>query len=263
MKTNNTLQTALGLQHQAQQVYYAALVLKSALTNSPAVLVRKAVPAVAAKAAVVAQTAKSARAATPAVTAANNTIGYGFGELYLNSPAYPVGTAIPAISAKPASLAVAAVPAVVAVPAVTAVSSPAVEAITGWENAIQINKSANLIEIIAELPYSAGVGIVGSNLLSIGEITPSKLQANAWIDSPASLTPKPYPLDLAIPTLEQYLYKYAQECDCTITDIIRLVNGVSTPCKRLVINLYPLSTFDLLSELAQLALVEYTQSVGS
>lgn len=263
MKTNNTLQTALGLRHQAHQVYYAALVLKSALTSSPAVLVRKAVPAVAAKAAVVSQTAKPARAATPAITAANNTIGYGFGELYLNSPAYPIGTPIPAISPKPASLAVAAVPAVLAVPAISAVSSPLVEAIKGWEDAIQINKSANLIEIIAELPYSRGVGIVGSNLLSIGEITPAKLQANAWIDAPASSTPYPRPLDASIPTLEQYLYKYAQECDSTITNIIKLVNGVSTPCKRLVINLYPLPTFDPLSELAQLSLVEYTQAVGS
>ena len=263
MKTNNALQTSLGLDHQAHQVYYAALVLKAALTNSPAVVVRKAVPAVAAKAAVIAQTAKPARAATPAVTAANNTIGYGFGELYLNSPAYPIGTAIPAITAKPASLAVAAVPAVVAVPAVTAISSPAVVAIAGWQDAIQINKSATLIEIIAELPYSAGVGIVGSDLLSIGEITPSKLQANAWIDQPASSTPKPYLEDLAIPTLEQYLYKYAQQCDCTITDIIRDVNAVSTPCKRLVINLYPLPTYDPLSSLAQLNLISYANVPGS
>lgn len=263
MKTNNTLQNSLGFSHQAQKVYYAALVLKSALTSSPAVVVRKAVPAVAAKPAVIAQTAKPARPASLAVTALNNTTGYTFGQLYLNSPAYPVGSGIPAIPAKPASIAVAAAPAVVAVPAVTPISSPPVEAIKGYEDAIVITKSTSLINIVVELPYSAGVGIVGSNLLSIGEITPSKLQANAWIDAPAYINPTPYPLDGLIPTLEQYLYQYAQECDHTITDIIRLVNGISTPCKRLEINLYGLPTWDYLSPLAQFSLIQYTPYVGS
>ena len=45
MKTNNKLQDSLGFSHQAHKVYYAALVLKAALTPSAAVLVRQAVPA--------------------------------------------------------------------------------------------------------------------------------------------------------------------------------------------------------------------------
>jgi hypothetical protein len=263
MKTNNPLQNSLGFLHQAHKVYYAALVLKAALTPSPAVLVRQAVPAVAARAAVLAQTAKLARASSVAVAASANTVGYAFGELYLNSPAYPIGTAIPAISAKPASAAVTAVLAVVGIPAVAAVSSPEVKAMPGWEDAIKITKSATVINIIAEFPHNTGVGIVGSNLLSIGEITPSTLQANAWIDAPASPGSHPYPLDANIPTLEQYLYKYAQQCNHTITNIIRDVNGVSIPCKRLEINLYPLPTFNPLSASAQLGLVQYAPVAGS
>jgi hypothetical protein len=262
MKTNNTLQNSLGLQHQAHKVYYAALVLKAALTNSAAVLVREAVPAVAARAGRPDQLARPARAATAAVSAANNTVGYVFGQLYLNSPAYPIGTAIPAIPAKPASQFLPGITEIVAVPAITAVSSPEVQAIKGWEDAIQIIKTQELITIIAELPVINGVGIVGFDYTKIGEITPVTLQANAWLNAPASSVPIVWDEDKSVKTLEEYFYKYLQLSDHTTTDIIRIHDGVSISCKRFEISLYPLPTFNPLSTAPQLGLVEYSSTLG-
>jgi hypothetical protein len=263
MKTNVLLQNKIGFQNDAQRVLYAATVLKSALTNSVAVLVRPAVPAVAAKAAVIAQTAKTARAATPAVAASANTTGYGFGELYLNSPAYPIGTAIPAIPAKPASAAVVGVPAVPAVPAVTAVFSPAVVAIKGWEDAISIAKISSTITISAELPVVRGVGIIGSTGTFIGEITPTALQAAAWLEDIVYALGQVDNSDALVTTLEQYLYKYALNCEHAVTDVLRNVAGVSTPCKRIVVTLYPSNTFDPIAVDTQLSKVSVAANPGS
>ena len=209
MKSNVALQASLNLSHASQKVWYAANVLRAACTSSPAVLVRAAVPAVVAKPAIIAQTAKLARTASLPVPAANNTTGFGFGEIYLNSPAYPAGTAIPAITAKPASLAVVGVDAVLPVPAITAVSSPAVVALPDQQNTVMIDRTVpGVIGITVKFPRNTGVGIVGSQAKRIKEFTPSTLQASAWIDGICS-NGAIYALggDLPTETLEEYLYR--------------------------------------------------------
>lgn len=268
MKANIGLINSLNLRHHGQKVWLAAHQLKAALTNSPAVTIRAAIPAVKAKPAVIAQTAKPARPASAAVTSANNTTGYGYGELYLNSPAYPANTPIPAISAKPASAEVLAAPAVVAVAAKPAIVLPPVMALRGWSDAIQITKTAQELTVIAELPIAASVGLVGSNMLVIGEITPPTLIAPAWLDGYQDQFAI-IPDDPKNPvTLEQYLYNQMTELmdtsiDTVVTDITRIVNGESVACKRLVTTLYPLPGFDLESKSLQLELVEYAQNLGS
>jgi hypothetical protein len=238
MKTNYPLQTSIGARNPGQKVWYAAHVLRSALRNSPAVLIRAAVTAAPAKPAVIAQTAKPLRVATPAIPGSENTMGYGFGELYLNSPAYPIGTAIPAIPAKAASLAVIGKEATLAVTPVSAITSPAVVAIKGWEDAVTILKTATELTVIAELPVLTGVGLVGSPKIVIGEITPSTLQANAWVSEIAYSLGEANPDTILAPTLEQYLYNHALECDHLVTDVTRIIDGVSIPCKRVVVTLY-------------------------
>ena len=208
MKSNVALQASLNLSHASQKVWYAANVLKAACTSSPAVLVRTAVPAVAARPAIIAQTAKPARPASLAVPAASNTTGFGFGELYLNSPAYPAGTAIPAIPPKPVSNAVVGVAAVLPVPAITAVSSPAVVALPDQQNTVMIDQTVTgVIGITVKFPRNTGVGIVGSQAKRVKEFTPSTLQAPTWIDSKGNNSPI-YALggDLVTETLEDYLH---------------------------------------------------------
>jgi hypothetical protein len=272
MKSNIALQNSLIFANVGQKVWYAAHVLKSALTSSPAVPVRTASPAVVGKRAI---PAYAGFVAAPAVTALSNTTGYAAGERFPGRPAvaaqaasggYAAVAAIPALAASPAyaiGVAVPAYPAVAAraaqaevlpVAAVTAVTSPAVTAIKGYEDAIEITKTLTELTVTAELPVYSGVGVVGSSLLKIGEITPSALQANAWVDTKAfegSLCNSP-DADLATDTLEQMLYRNALLCTNTITDIIRDVNGVNIPCKRLVITLYPDTGFDINSASAQL-----------
>jgi hypothetical protein len=263
MKTNISLQASLRCSNPAQKVRYAAHVLKSACTSSPEVSIRKAVATIPAQPAVIAQTAKPLRPASLPVAAINNTTGFGFGELYLNSPAYPAGTAIPAITAKAASAAVVGKNAVAFQPAITAVSSPKVEAIKGYEDAIQIAISAETIIITAELPYAKGVGIVGSNKLMIGEITPSALQATAWVDSLSESALSSVLPDVSTDTMEQYFYRNALLCDHTITDVVRNVNGVNTSCKRVVVTLYPSTQFDPQLDSLQLNEVYALPNLGS
>jgi hypothetical protein len=265
MKTNVTLHNKIGFQLPSAKVWYAAHVLKAALSNSPSVLVRTAVPTVVAKAAIVAQTAKPARAATAAVTAANNTTGFGFGELYLNSPAYPAGTAIPAISAKPASNAIAAANAVTAVPAVTAVNSPAVVALPGWSDAITITKSSQLrtLTVVAELPINQSVGIVGSQKLSIGEITPSNLQATEFLDYIAyslgqSVADNPEDI-----TLEQVFWRNALACNNSIVDTTKTINGVLVSCKKITVTLYASTSYNFNNDRLQLDQVRVVANPGS
>jgi hypothetical protein len=262
MKSNPALQANIGLSQQAQRAYYAAHVLKSALVSSPPVVISAAVPAIPAKPAVIAQTAKTARAATPAVAASANTTGYGFGELYLNSPAYPAGTAIPAITAKPASAAVVGSAAVVAVPAIAAVTSPAVIALKGWDDEIVIERGTNAITITAELPVLTGVGLVGSDKVVIGEITPAALQANAWVDG--LINPNsPLGTDKASDTLEQYFYTHALQCEHVLADIVRQVNGIAVACKQIAITIYPYTDFNYASSKPQVMKVGYAANPGS
>jgi len=265
MKTNPTLHEFIGFQNPSEKCWYAAHVLMAALTASPAIPLVAAVPAVAAKPAVIAQTAKPARAASLAVTGANNTTGYAFGELYLNSPAYPIGTPIPAIPGKPASNAVVGVPAVVAVPATTAVIAPAVVPLKGYENSIDIKISSSALTITADLPYYANVGIVASQKLVIGEITPAALMASAYLDERASTSGQQASCvdNLSDLTLEQAFYRMAKLCNYVETDIVKAVNGVNMNFKRLVVILYPSGQFDRQSDALQLAYVRIVPTTGS
>lgn len=236
---------AIGLRGAADRALLAAHWLKIGTVSSPAVTITPEVPAIAAKAEVKAQTAKTAiTVAIPARTGAQNTTGYLFGELYLNSPAYPAGTNIPLISPKPASDAVAFVPAVVAVPKVPAVTSPKIDAVKGWNDAITINKTASNIEIIAYLPYASSPLLVGSSTSGIGainEITAPALMAGKWLGENSSAV---LGTELNTPaTVEKYLYKQALELiaesgsTSTIENSTKLVNGVVTPCKKLTLQL--------------------------
>jgi hypothetical protein len=263
MKSNPVLQTSLNCLNAAQITYYCAHVLKSALLSSPPIIVRKAQAAIAAKSEVIAQTAKPARAATTAVLAVNNTTGYAFGELYLNSPAYPIGTAIPAIPAKPASAAVVGVAASPAIPAITEIKTPAIMALKGWEDAITIEKTSTTITITAELPIAPSVGLVGSDKVFIGEITPTLLQAMAWLDEKASNLSDLAINDATILTLESLFYKYALLCDCTITDTVKSVNGINLACKKLIVLLHTEAGYDPDSRLAQLPQIVVTANAGS
>jgi hypothetical protein len=208
------------------------------------VLIRPAVAAVKAVPAVIAQTAKPLRAATALVTAANNTTGYGFGELYLNSPAYPIGTAIPAIGQKPASNAVIGKDAVIGTSASVEVKSPAVVALKGWEDAITIVKSETEIIVTAELPVANGVGLVGSTKTVIGEMTPAALQANAWVSNIVYALGTATPVAEQVATLEQYLYNHALECTHVVTNTMRNIHDFAVPCKKLVITLYPSPSYN-------------------
>ncbi len=256
MKTNVALHNKIGFQEPAQKAWYAAHVLKAALTNSPAIAISPAVAAVAARPAIIAQTAKPARAATAAVLGTANTTGYTFGQLYLNSPAYPIGTAIPAIPGKPASAAVAASPAIVAVPAVAAISSPAVTAVLGWADAITITKTqaTNLLIVVAELPIYQGVGIVGSQKSVIGEITPTALQASSFVDVVVSATGQSAMCvdNAADTTLEQVFYRNALLYNGVIEDVTRTINGVAVSCKRITFGVTPPTSYDFNSNLMQL-----------
>jgi hypothetical protein len=238
------LLNSLGLANASQKAAYAAHVLKAATVSSPAVTIVPATPLVPAKPEVIAQTAKPARPATALVTAAANTVGYGFGELYLNSPAYPIGTAIPAIPLKPASLAVVGVPASPAIPAVAAVIAPAIAAIPGWSDAIEITKAVGSFKIVAYLPYKSAPALIGAPtglVDGIAEISPATLQATLWRDAVATATPGTAMSEPA--TLEQYLYKQALDLvaapssTSTIETVVKMINGIATNCKKLTLNL--------------------------
>lgn len=101
----------------AQLVAYFAWLLQAGYRPNRGGLIQpeiKAVPEV------LAQPAHPAYPARPAMTAAQNPTGYSFGALYLNSPAYPPNTPIPAIPAKAATAAVAGKPAILGQPKIDA-----------------------------------------------------------------------------------------------------------------------------------------------
>ncbi len=242
---------AIGLRAPADRALIAAHWLKIATVSSPSVTITPEIPAVAARPEVKAQTAKPLRPQTAIVTAAQNTTGYAFGELYLNSPAYPAGTQIPAIPQKPASQEVIGVPAVIAVPKVAAVVSPKIDALKGWEDAIEINKSESNIEIIAYLPYASSPLLIGASTNGIGainEMTMPSLVPGKWIGAKSSNIPG---IETSVPpTVEQYFYKQAQALvaasggTSTIQNSTRLINGLIVSCKKIVLNIFA-TNYDL------------------
>jgi hypothetical protein len=233
------LLNSIGFTTSAQKLVYAASLLKAATISSPAVTISPAIPAIVAKPEVIAQTAKPAREATLAVEGGQNR-GYGFGELYLNSPAYPGGTPIPAISAKPASAAVVGVPAVVGVLATPAVVAPAVTALKGWEDAISIDLQGNKLVVVAEIPVISSNYLIGASA-TVNEITPTALAVDAWVDTKASTTPETITSEPA--TLEQYFYKYAnfylseRPFVGSIVKSSKVVNGVVVATKKITLGL--------------------------
>jgi hypothetical protein len=243
----------IGFTNAAQKVAYAALLLQFGTVPSPAVTLAAAIPAILAAAEVLAKPAYPARAASAAVAAAANTAGVAAGALYLNSPAYPAGTAIPAIPAKPATAAIIGKPAVVAVPAVPAIVAPAVTPIPGWIDAVSTVRTANALTITAYLPVATSPRLFGaatSTVESIKEITPPALIADRWLDAKASNVPET--ITAEPPTLEQYFYKYATQLSgTTVTDVVKLVNGVPVTCKKVVVTVAA-ANYDLTTEALQL-----------
>lgn len=262
MKSNLLLVNALGFQNDAQKAWFAANLLQSCLVSSPGVQISPLVPAIAPKAEIIAQTAKPAILTTiPAVPAAQNTTGKTFGELYLNSPAYPAGTVIPAISPKPASLAVVGVPAVVGVAAIPAVSVPAVAALPGYESMVVLEKTATSCKVTAYLPYNDSPRLIGKSAKgvgNVGEITPSAIVADKWYDTRASNFPTALPT--IQPTVERMLYEAALSLVAaypesnTIETVIKPIPGKILLCHKIVLNL-PASNYDINSESIQLSLV--------
>jgi hypothetical protein len=259
---------AIGLRAPADRALLAAHWLKIATVSSPAVTITPAVPAIPARAEVIAQTAKPARAASAAVVANASNPAHPFGTLFLNSPAYAAGAALPAFPAKPASAEVIGVAAVVGVPTVPAVVSPRIDALKGWEDAIQINKTASNIEIIAYLPYASSPLLVGADTSAIGainEMTMATLTPGKWLGTKSSNTPG---TEVSVPpTVEQYFYKQAQALvalpgsTSTIENATKLVNAspgnaLVVPCKKITLNLaatdYELGVEDL--QLGKLAI---------
>jgi hypothetical protein len=235
---------AIGLRAPADRALLAAHWLKIATVSSPAVTIIPAVPAIPARAEVIAQTAKPARATSAAVAANASNPAHPFGTLFLNSPAYPAGAALPAFPAKPASAEVIGVAAVVAVPLIPAVVSPKIDALKGWEDAIQINKTAFNIEIIAYLPYASSPLLVGSGTSSVGainEMTMPALNPGKWLGTKSSTTLGNE--TVVPPTVEQYFYKQAQALvaqagsTSTIENSTKLINGVVVPCKKVTLQL--------------------------
>jgi hypothetical protein len=242
MKTPSlALLNSLGFTNPAQKLAYAATLLKAATISSPAATISPLIPAVAGKPEVIAQTAKPVRPASLAVPGSANQ-GVGFGELYLNSPAYAAGVTIPAIPEKPASAAVIGVPAVQAVPAIPAVIAPAVVALKGWEDAIliDVDRSGTVLLVNVELPIASSNYLIGAAPM-VNEITPTALTVDSWIDTKASNIPET--LTSEPTTLEQYFYKYAKSYIAErpvvgkIVKSTKVVNGVTLPTKKVTLTL--------------------------
>jgi hypothetical protein len=262
------LLNSIGLSNEQQKALLAAHMLKAATVSSPAVTITPAVPPKAKVPAVIAQTAKPVRAATQPVAASANTTGFGFGELYLNSPAYPAGIGIPAIGAKPASNAVVGVPEIPAIVGVPAVIAPEIKAIPGWFDAISIAKSANGVQVVAYLPFKSAPALIGastSGIDAINEITPASLQPLVWLDQKASLTPETIFSEPA--TLEGYLYKQAlaiigqPDSTSTIENTTKLIGANLVSCKKLTLNLFA-TDYTLGVDELQLSKIGYSSGGG-
>lgn len=279
MKSNPALQTRIGFQNPAQLVWYAAHVLLGACTSSPLIPIRAGSPEIKGKRAV---PAYEGFAGSPAIAAAANTAGYAAGSRFPGrpevpaqaanggylavaripamaaSPAYPIGTAVPRfvpVPARPEQLEV------LPVAATAKVESPKVDALKGWETAIEIIQSGEFLTVVAELPVYGGVAIVGSNKLVIGEITPSTLQATEFLQPNVSSSGigSSIAFEPAGATLESVLYQNMLLCEHAVNDSIR--NGIN--CKRITATLYPSSAFDPSSDDLQLAEISTTSSVSN
>jgi hypothetical protein len=241
MKTNISLITSMGLTSDHKKVLWSAHVLKAATVSSPAVTISAAVLAIPARPATPAVREYFARSATPAIPANPANPAIAAGALFTNSPAIAAGAAVPAFPAKPFVAGRLAQDAVIAVPGIPAVIAPEIKALPGWSDAIEIIKTPEFIGITAYLPYSTSPSLIGAPFshTSINEITPSNLLVDKWIDLDRGGEAGGFYTNLSsIATLEQFLYIAAASCaTCVITDVVKAVNGVNLPCKKLVISL--------------------------
>lgn len=263
MKTSSPVLSSIGFLNHAQRCVYAAFLLKAGSVSSPTVTISPAIPAIAAKAAVIAQTAKPARPASAVVTAAANTVGYGFGELYLNSPAYPAGTVIPAIPAKPASPEIFAAPAVVAVPAKAAVVAPPIVIPGHFGNAISIEKNADYIHITAYFPLASSPLLMGSAKESFIEITPPALTIPAFVGTKVSTEVDIYSNAGYTPaTLEEYFRYWAfltinfSFNAGAITTEMHDFNGVVMRCKKVSLKVKA-TNYNISDDEFQLGKIDY------
>jgi hypothetical protein len=272
MKSNPQLQASLKFQSAEQKVWYAAHVLLAACSNSPAIAISPAQPKVDGKRAI---PAYAGFTGFPAKTAAQNTTGYAAGEVFPGraevpaqaaaagylavaripavalSPAYPSGTAIPNYPVLPPR---AEQVLVLPKAAVVEVKSPAIKAVPGWIDAVDINTNVNgQARVIVELPLYGGAGLIGSDKMPIGEITDPLLQATVWVDTLAGTTVNNTLVDVPGETLEQFLFRNALLCvEHTIADIVRNVAGTLVNCKRITVLMDVAPTFNASSDLVQL-----------
>ncbi len=149
----------------------------------------------------------------------------------------PAAVVVPAVVANPT-----AVPPVIAK---AAVSTPAITAIPGWHDAIEITKAADSFKIVAYLPCIMGGALAGASTGSIDlirEMTSSALQPTLWLDEKASTTPET--LTAAEPlTLEKYFYKQALAIvnapgsTSKIENAIRMIGVNAVACKKVTLNI--------------------------
>jgi hypothetical protein len=263
MKTNLPVLSSIGFKNHAQRCVYAAFVLKAAGVSSPPVTISLAVARIPAKAQVIAQTAKLARPPSVAVAASANTVGYGFGQLYLNSPAYPAGTPIPAISAKPASAEVIGVAAVAEVGAKAAVISPAITALPGYGDAITIEKNADYLDITAYFPIASSPMLLGSAKEQFLEITPATLTIPPFIGQKVSTDVDIFSNSNYIPaTLEEYFRYWAFQTinesfnAGEIITAMHSLNGITTRCKKVSLRVKA-TNYNLYDDEFQLGKIDY------
>lgn len=271
MKQNIALQDSLNFQNLAQRIYYKAHMLVAAATSSPAAKIRDARVAKAGKRAI---PAYAGFTASPALTPVANTTGFAAGERFPGRPAvaaqaasggYDAVVAISELPASPAFAVGVAVPAYPAVPArpaqlesapVTAqaaITVPAVVAIKGYEDAVDI-VVGETIDLSVEFPISGNVGLVGSDKVIIGEMTPVALQAAAWVDTLAGTAQPttPLPAEIATETMEQSLYRDMVTAGATVVDDTRSVNGAIVNVKKVTMQLATGAGFDPMSSSLQL-----------
>lgn len=253
------LLNSIGFANAAQKCMYAAHLLRAALTNSPAITVRKKV---AAKAAVAYRPAYPARAASAAIPASPSNPAIAANTLFFGQAAIAAGAAVPAFPAKAATPEVLAQ---AAVAAVTELKSPEIKALLGWADAVTIVESAASISIEVYLPVSHGVELLGGSsetIEALGEITPP-VASSDWLDTKASSTPD---TSLAEPlTLEQYFAKHAiaflaDGGTGTDTFVNKMVGTYSVACRKFNLMLPTNGSFD--PSLASIQLDKIGNQIG-
>lgn len=262
MKFNLSVFNSIGFTNSAQQLWYLANILESALTSSPKITVQAAVTAIIGKRAV---PAYAGFTAVPAKTAAQNTTGYTAGAIFPGRPAvaavpasdgYAAVAAVPALPPNPVFAAGVAVPAYPAVPArleqvlvlpraaSPAIDLPAIVAIPGYENAVICTATTDTCTVTAYLPCSESPKLVGKSIKNVEnllELTASTVVANSWFDTKASTTPTTTTINYK--TIEQALFTLGNQLAISEpSQVIKtfeyaVFGGKTVPCHKFVFEL--------------------------